>query len=58
MHKLGASSDFILNSEKPKGMHWKTFDKKRELISELDHQATMGIMERFGADIYERFRSS
>jgi hypothetical protein len=40
---LGADTDCISNSQKPKGMHWKTFERIRNEIDSLDHQATMGI---------------
>ena len=48
VHELGANSDFILDSRKPKRMHWKTFDRTRERIQELDCVAMLGIAERFG----------
>ncbi len=43
IHKLGSESCFILDSQKPKGMHWKTFDGIKEQIVELDDKATLGI---------------
>lgn len=47
IRKLGAESDFVLDSQKPKGMHWKTFDQIRNQIAELDLRATLGISDWF-----------
>lgn len=44
VHKLGADSDFI--TEKPKGMHRKTFDRIRAKIEALDDQASFGMLNQ------------
>jgi hypothetical protein len=43
IRKLGADSDCILDNQKPKGMHWNTFEKIRSEIASLDEQAVFGI---------------
>lgn len=48
IRKLKASSDFIPDSQKPKRMHWKTFNLLRDQIADLEYQSTFGIAEKFG----------
>lgn len=51
---LGAEPDCISNSQKPKGIQWKTFERIRNEIDSLDHQATMGIALMAGGSIFKR----
>ena len=48
VHQLGAKSDWVLDSERPKGMHWNTFNLIREEIEYLDGKAVRGIAEWCG----------
>jgi hypothetical protein len=47
IHRLGCSETSIMNSQKPKWMHWKTFDALRDNIEELDIRATLRIADKF-----------
>lgn len=46
IRRLGGQSSDMIN--KPKGMHWKTFERLKKEIENLDHQITYGIASRFG----------
>ena len=48
VHELGSNSDLISDREKPKWMHWKIFNRIREEIEYLDHEAERRICFMFG----------
>lgn len=47
VRKLGCESDLIFDSQKPKWMQWKTFNRIREEIDRLDDEAMCGIAALF-----------
>lgn len=49
IRQLGADSDIFI--QKPKHMHQKTFERLQQQISSLDHQAHVGIFEKFGCPL-------
>ena len=51
VEKLGAKDYFIADREKPKGMHWSTFNRKRETIEYLHGEANIAMVEWMGLDI-------
>lgn len=50
VHKLKCDSDNICDREKPKWMHWKTFNRTRDQIEELHDIADAAIFGRFQMD--------
>lgn len=43
MEKLGCDSPYIGDSDKPKWMHWSTFDSKRDQIAQIDHELSTNL---------------
>ena len=43
VRKLGCDSFNIFNQDKPKGMHWKTFNRIREMVENLHEEADRKI---------------
>lgn len=53
--RLGGSANMLDDfPDKPKGMHWNTYDGLRELHDRLEGSSLMGIVEKFGLRLQGR----
>ncbi len=52
MHQqLGGDGVVDDRPPKPKGMHWKTYQRRVEEMEALSHASLMGVMQRFGIEL-------